>query len=86
MRLIPLDRMRVKPGESNKVTLWLEGQDASWQVAAWAHDGRDVGFRDTGEEDRKKGQADDGWPACQENQIVGRSKGSWHAQEGQEGG
>ena len=33
-----------------------------------------------------KGQADDDWPASQENQIVSRSKSSWHAQEGQEGG
>ena len=35
--------------------------------------------------DRQEGQADDGWSASQENQIVSRSKGGRQEQEGQEG-
>jgi hypothetical protein len=81
-RLIPQNRMRVKP--TNRVSLRSEGaRYGKRQVAARAHDRR---FRGEGKKDHQKDQADDGWPTSQEGQSLRRPKGSWHAQEGQEGG
>ena len=81
-RLIPQNRMRVKP--TNRVSLRSEGaRYGKRQVAARAHDRR---LRDEGKKDHQKDQADDGWPTSQEGQSLRRPKGSWHAQEGQEGG